>query len=44
VVVRFALLVGRELTPVPVIDGVVALAVIEKLCVEVVVFAVTGAE
>jgi hypothetical protein len=44
-VVRFALFVGLELTPVPVIDGVVAFAVTEKLLLAlVVVLAVIGAE
>jgi hypothetical protein len=45
VVVRLALLVGRELMPVPVIDGVVALAVTEKLWLALVVRLLdTGAE
>ena len=43
-VVTFALFVGRELTPVPVMDGVVALNVTEYVLEDVVVFAVIGAE
>jgi hypothetical protein len=43
--VRFALLVGVELTPVPVIEGVVALTEMEKLRLAVVdTLPVIGAE
>jgi hypothetical protein len=45
VVVELALFVGLELIPVPVIDGVVAFAVIEKLRLALVVMLpVIGAE